>query len=99
MWAVFLFPSYSQLIAEWPVAVLLLCLAVILLCTLAGLLGGHLPDFSKPLLVRSQGGGRGPPGLATSARSGATGWGGPAGGGVAVLGSQPAERLGKMAQR
>uniref|UniRef100_G1PA09 Protein dispatched homolog 2 n=1 Tax=Myotis lucifugus TaxID=59463 RepID=G1PA09_MYOLU len=42
--------SYSQLIAEWPVAVLLLCLAVILLCTLAGLLGGHLPDFSKPLL-------------------------------------------------
>ncbi|KAJ8776849.1 hypothetical protein J1605_015026 [Eschrichtius robustus] len=42
--------SYSQLIAEWPVAVLLLCLAVILLCTLAGLLGGQLPDFSKPLL-------------------------------------------------
>nr|XP_036302028.1 protein dispatched homolog 2 [Pipistrellus kuhlii]KAF6391772.1 dispatched RND transporter family member 2 [Pipistrellus kuhlii] len=42
--------SYSQLIAEWPGAVLLLCLAVILLCTLAGLLGGHLPDFSKPLL-------------------------------------------------
>ncbi|KAM7156288.1 protein dispatched homolog 2 [Molossus nigricans] len=42
--------SYSQLIAEWPVAVLLLCLAVILLCTLAGLLGGHLPDISKPLL-------------------------------------------------
>ncbi|XP_027631641.1 protein dispatched homolog 2, partial [Tupaia chinensis] len=42
--------SYSQLIAEWPVAVLLLCLAVILLCTLAGLLAGQLPDFSKPLL-------------------------------------------------
>ena len=41
-------------------AVLLLCLAVILLCTLAGLLGGHLPDFSKPLLVRSQGEGEGP---------------------------------------
>ncbi|XP_021574164.1 protein dispatched homolog 2 [Carlito syrichta] len=42
--------SYSQLIAEWPVAMLLLCLAVILLCTLAGLLGSRLPDFSKPLL-------------------------------------------------
>nr|XP_006201830.1 protein dispatched homolog 2 [Vicugna pacos] len=42
--------SYSQLIAEWPVAVLLLCLAVILLCTLAGLLWGQLPDFSKPLM-------------------------------------------------
>lgn len=60
MWALFLFPSYSQLIAEWPVAVLLLCLAVILLCTLAGLLGGQLPDFSKPLLVRSQGEGESP---------------------------------------
>ncbi|XP_062947183.1 protein dispatched homolog 2 [Cynocephalus volans] len=42
--------SYSQLIAERPVAVLLLCLAVVLLCTLAGLLGGQLPDFSEPLL-------------------------------------------------
>ncbi|XP_003266776.2 protein dispatched homolog 2 [Nomascus leucogenys] len=42
--------SYSQLIAEWPVAVLMLCLAVIFLCTLAGLLGARLPDFSKPLL-------------------------------------------------
>lgn len=52
LWVLFPFPSYSQLIAEWPVAVLLLCLAVILLCTLAGLLGDQLPDFSKPLLVR-----------------------------------------------
>lgn len=60
MRALLLFPSYSQLIAEWPVAVLLLCLAVILLCSLAGLLGGHLPDFSKPLLVRGQGEGGGP---------------------------------------
>lgn len=51
-WLLFLFPSYSQLIAEWPAAVLLLCLAVIVLCTLAGLLGDQLPDFSKPLLVR-----------------------------------------------
>ncbi|XP_053451285.1 protein dispatched homolog 2 isoform X2 [Nycticebus coucang] len=42
--------SYAQLIAEWPVAMLLLCLAVVLLCTLAGLLGGRLPDFSNPLL-------------------------------------------------
>uniref|UniRef100_A0A6I8N1M7 Dispatched RND transporter family member 2 n=1 Tax=Ornithorhynchus anatinus TaxID=9258 RepID=A0A6I8N1M7_ORNAN len=42
--------SYSQLIAEWPLAVLLLCLATVLLCTLAGLLGGRLPDFSQPLL-------------------------------------------------
>uniref|UniRef100_A0A8D2CP83 Protein dispatched homolog 2 n=1 Tax=Sciurus vulgaris TaxID=55149 RepID=A0A8D2CP83_SCIVU len=42
--------SYSQLIAEWPVAVLLVCLAFILLCTLAGLLGSQLPDFSNPLL-------------------------------------------------
>ncbi|XP_049641108.1 protein dispatched homolog 2 [Suncus etruscus] len=42
--------SYSQLIAEWPGLVLLLCLTFVLLCTLAGLLGGQLPDFSKPLL-------------------------------------------------
>lgn len=55
-----LFPSYSQLIAEWPVAVLLVCLAVILLCTLAGLLGSQLPDFSNPLLVRGQEEGEGP---------------------------------------
>ena len=60
MWDLFLFPSYSQLIAECPVAVLLLCLAFILLCTLAGLLGGQLPDFSKPLLVRGHREGWGP---------------------------------------
>lgn len=59
LWVLFLFPSYSQLIAEWPVAMLLLCLAVILLCTLAGLLGDRLPDFSKPLLVRKGGTGKG----------------------------------------
>lgn len=74
MWAVFLFPSYSQLIAEWPVAMLLLCLAVILLCTLAGLLGSELPDFSKPLLVRGQGDEGGPSGLGTSAQSGTESW-------------------------
>ncbi|XP_008840547.1 protein dispatched homolog 2 isoform X2 [Nannospalax galili] len=42
--------SYSQLIAEWPGAVLLLCVAFILLCTLAGMLGSPTPDFSEPLL-------------------------------------------------
>ncbi|KFO32931.1 Protein dispatched like protein 2 [Fukomys damarensis] len=42
--------SFSQLIAEWPVVVLLVCLAVFLLCALAGLLGSQLPDFSNPLL-------------------------------------------------
>ncbi|KAM9069249.1 LOW QUALITY PROTEIN: protein dispatched homolog 2 [Sarcophilus harrisii] len=42
--------SYSQLIAEWPLAVLLVCLATVLLCTIAGLLGGQMPDFSEPLL-------------------------------------------------
>lgn len=52
MWAPSLFFSYSQLIAEWPVAVLLSCLAFIFLCTLAGLLGSPPLDFSEPLLVR-----------------------------------------------
>ncbi|KAM5234999.1 protein dispatched homolog 2 [Ctenodactylus gundi] len=42
--------SYAQLVAEWPGAVLLACATVILLCTLAGLLGSQLPDFSDPLL-------------------------------------------------
>jgi hypothetical protein len=40
--------------------VLLLCLAVILLCTLAGMLGGQMPDFAQPLLVRGQGEGKEP---------------------------------------
>lgn len=52
MLALSLFSSYSQLIAEWPGAVLLFCVAFILLCTLAGLLGSPTPDFSEPLLVR-----------------------------------------------
>lgn len=47
--------SYSQLIAEWPLAVLLVCLSVVLLCTIAGLLGGQMPDFSEPLLVSDRG--------------------------------------------
>uniref|UniRef100_A0A8D0HID6 Dispatched RND transporter family member 2 n=1 Tax=Sphenodon punctatus TaxID=8508 RepID=A0A8D0HID6_SPHPU len=42
--------SCSQVIAEWPVAVLVLCLVTVLVCTLAGLLVGNLPDFSEPLL-------------------------------------------------
>lgn len=96
MWALFLFLSYSQLIAEWPVAVLLLCLAVILLCTLAGLLGGQPPDFSKPLLVRSQREGRGPSNLTTSTKSGAKNWSGSAWDGMAVVGSQPPEIVEEM---
>lgn len=43
--------SYSQLIAEWPVAVLVLCSVTAVVCTLAGLLVGNLPDFSEPLMV------------------------------------------------
>lgn len=60
MWSSTLFSSYSQLIAEWPMAMLLLCLAFIFLCTLAGLLGSPPLDFSEPLLVRSQGRERNP---------------------------------------
>ncbi|RLV97292.1 hypothetical protein DV515_00011952 [Chloebia gouldiae] len=42
--------SYSQLIAEWPLAVLLLCSVAAVICTMAGLLVGNLPDFSEPLM-------------------------------------------------
>ncbi|NWH74096.1 DISP2 protein, partial [Piaya cayana] len=42
--------SYSQAIAEWPFAVLGLCSVTALVCTLAGLLVGNLPDFSEPLM-------------------------------------------------
>uniref|UniRef100_A0A8C2TSK8 Dispatched RND transporter family member 2 n=1 Tax=Coturnix japonica TaxID=93934 RepID=A0A8C2TSK8_COTJA len=42
--------SYSQMIAEWPVAVLVLCSVTVVVCTLAGLLVGNLPDFSEPLM-------------------------------------------------
>uniref|UniRef100_A0A8C0U145 Uncharacterized protein n=1 Tax=Cyanistes caeruleus TaxID=156563 RepID=A0A8C0U145_CYACU len=42
--------SYSQLMAEWPLAVLVLCSAVAAICTVAGLLVGNLPDFSEPLM-------------------------------------------------
>ncbi|KAI1895664.1 hypothetical protein AGOR_G00108550 [Albula goreensis] len=42
--------SYSQLIVEFPMAVLVLCTLVLLGCSLAGILIGPLPDFSDPLL-------------------------------------------------
>jgi len=39
------------MIAEWPTAVLVLCSVTAVVCTLAGLLVGNLPDFSEPLMV------------------------------------------------
>uniref|UniRef100_A0A8C6JHZ7 Uncharacterized protein n=1 Tax=Melopsittacus undulatus TaxID=13146 RepID=A0A8C6JHZ7_MELUD len=50
---VFLSPSgssYSQVMAEWPLAVLVLCSVVAVVCTITALLVGNLPDFSEPLL-------------------------------------------------
>ncbi|RXM92436.1 Protein dispatched-like 2 [Acipenser ruthenus] len=41
--------SYSQLIADWPKAVLITCAVVFLAFSLAGVLIGPLPDFSDPL--------------------------------------------------
>uniref|UniRef100_G1MWP4 SSD domain-containing protein n=1 Tax=Meleagris gallopavo TaxID=9103 RepID=G1MWP4_MELGA len=35
---------------EWPIAVLVLCSLTAVVCTLAGLLVGNLPDFSEPLM-------------------------------------------------
>ncbi|KAM4690902.1 protein dispatched homolog 2 [Rhinophrynus dorsalis] len=42
--------SYSHLITEWPLPILAICLLLMLLCTLAGLLVGQMPDFSEPLM-------------------------------------------------
>ncbi|KAJ8291123.1 hypothetical protein GJAV_G00021650 [Gymnothorax javanicus] len=42
--------SYSQLIVEFPMAVLVTCALLLLCCSLAGILVGPLPDFSDPLL-------------------------------------------------
>ncbi|XP_053331479.1 protein dispatched homolog 2 [Spea bombifrons] len=42
--------SYSQLITDWPLPVLAIWLLLILICTLAGLLVGQMPDFSDPLM-------------------------------------------------
>nr|XP_055028894.1 protein dispatched homolog 2 [Misgurnus anguillicaudatus] len=41
--------SYSQVIAEYPFAVLISCTVVLFACSLAGILSGPLPDFSDPL--------------------------------------------------
>ncbi|XP_056333565.1 protein dispatched homolog 2 [Danio aesculapii] len=42
--------SYSQVIAEYPMTVLISCTLVLLACSLAGILTGPFPDFSDPLL-------------------------------------------------
>ncbi|XP_070699057.1 protein dispatched homolog 2 [Pempheris klunzingeri] len=42
--------NYSQVIVDYPLAVLLGCAVLLLVCSLAGLLIGPLPDFSDPLL-------------------------------------------------
>ncbi|XP_066530059.1 protein dispatched homolog 2 [Hoplias malabaricus] len=41
--------SYSQVIVEYPVTVLIACAVVLLAFSLAGILIGPLPDFSDPL--------------------------------------------------
>ncbi|XP_052009048.1 protein dispatched homolog 2-like [Xyrauchen texanus] len=42
--------SYSQVIVEYPMAILISCTVVLFACSLAGILTGPLPDFSNPLL-------------------------------------------------
>ncbi|XP_041669346.1 protein dispatched homolog 2 [Cheilinus undulatus] len=42
--------NYSQLIVDYPLAMLVGCAVLMLGCTLAGLFIGPLPDFSDPLL-------------------------------------------------
>uniref|UniRef100_UPI00358EB1F2 uncharacterized protein n=1 Tax=Myxine glutinosa TaxID=7769 RepID=UPI00358EB1F2 len=42
--------SYAELIAEWPLAVLVACTSIITICTLLAVLVPELPDFSDPLL-------------------------------------------------
>ncbi|XP_073466013.1 protein dispatched homolog 2 isoform X1 [Aquarana catesbeiana] len=42
--------SYSQMITDWPLPILAVCLLLMLVCTLAGLLVGQMPDFSEPLM-------------------------------------------------
>ncbi|XP_040055307.2 protein dispatched homolog 2 isoform X2 [Gasterosteus aculeatus] len=42
--------NYSQVIVDYPLAVLVSCAVLLLGCSLAGLLIGPLPDFSDPLL-------------------------------------------------
>ncbi|XP_056402833.1 protein dispatched homolog 2 isoform X2 [Hyla sarda] len=42
--------SYFQLISDWPLPILAVWSLLMLVCTLAGLLVGHVPDFSNPLM-------------------------------------------------
>ncbi|NWY07201.1 DISP2 protein, partial [Nothoprocta ornata] len=42
--------SYAQTLTEWPVAIMALCSMTAVVCAIAGLLVGELPDFSEPLL-------------------------------------------------
>ncbi|KAM7403094.1 hypothetical protein PAMA_003833 [Pampus argenteus] len=42
--------SYSQVIVDYPLVVLIGCAVLVLGCSLAGLFIGPLPDFSEPLL-------------------------------------------------
>ncbi|KAM6912706.1 protein dispatched homolog 2 [Xenentodon cancila] len=42
--------NYSQVIVDYPLAVLVGCGVLLLACSLAGLFTGPLPDFSDPLL-------------------------------------------------
>ncbi|XP_053567786.1 protein dispatched homolog 2 [Bombina bombina] len=42
--------SYSQMITDWPLPILIVCLLLMLVCTLAALLVGQMPDFSEPLM-------------------------------------------------
>ncbi|KAL6477980.1 hypothetical protein MHYP_G00138150 [Metynnis hypsauchen] len=42
--------SYSQVIVEYPMTVIISCMVVLLIFSLIGILTGPLPDFSDPLL-------------------------------------------------
>ncbi|XP_068109499.1 protein dispatched homolog 2 [Hyperolius riggenbachi] len=42
--------SYSQMITDWPLPIVAICSLVMLVCTLAGMLVGQMPDFSDPLM-------------------------------------------------
>ncbi|XP_063296533.1 protein dispatched homolog 2 [Pelobates fuscus] len=42
--------SYSHLITNWPLPILAIWLILMLICTLASLLAGQMPDFSDPLM-------------------------------------------------
>uniref|UniRef100_A0A8C7ED83 Dispatched RND transporter family member 2 n=1 Tax=Nothoprocta perdicaria TaxID=30464 RepID=A0A8C7ED83_NOTPE len=42
--------SYAQMLTEWPITIMALCSVMAVVCSIAGLLVGGLPDFSEPLL-------------------------------------------------